>query len=72
MPRTPIYREIINDIRAGIASGQLKPGDQLPTIAELMKRYESSDTPVKYALRILEESGVIETRQGKGSYVKAP
>lgn len=69
MPRTPIYREIINDVRAAIESGQLRPGDQLPTIAQLCEQYRASATPVKFALRIMEETGLIETRQGKGSFV---
>ncbi|XTZ18213.1 winged helix-turn-helix domain-containing protein [Micromonospora echinospora] len=70
MPRTPVYREIINDIRAAIESGQLKPGDRLPTIAQLCEQYQASSTPVKTAMRILEEAGLIETWQGKGMYVR--
>ncbi len=70
MPRTPVYREIITDIRTAIETGQLKPGDRLPTIAQLCEQYQASTTPVKYALRILEESGLIETWQGKGMYVR--
>lgn len=69
MPRPPAYREIISDIKTAIEQGQIKPGERLPTIAQLCERYRVSDTPVKLALRILEESGLIETRQGKGSYV---
>ncbi|SCL42161.1 regulatory protein, gntR family [Micromonospora pallida] len=70
MPRTPAFRQIIADIRTAIETGQLKPGEQLPTIAQLCAQYDVSPTPVKYALRILEESGVIETWQGKGTYVR--
>lgn len=70
MPRTPVYREIITDIRTAIETGQLKPGDRLPTIAQLCEQYQVSPTPVKFALRILEEAGLIETWQGKGMYVQ--
>ncbi|WP_329013311.1 winged helix-turn-helix domain-containing protein [Micromonospora rifamycinica] len=70
MPRTPVYREIINDIRTAIETGQLKPGDRLPTIAALCKQYQASNTPVKTAMRLLEEMGLIETWQGKGMYVR--
>ncbi|MFG1776585.1 winged helix-turn-helix domain-containing protein [Micromonospora sp. NPDC049048] len=70
MPRTPVYREIISNIRTAIETGQLKPGDRLPTIAELCEQYQVSPTPVKYAIRVLEESGLIETWQGRGMYVR--
>lgn len=71
MPRTPAYREIITDIRASIESGQLRPGDQLPTIAQHAVLRGVSTTPVKIALRILDESGWIQSWQGKGSFVAA-
>lgn len=70
MPRTPAYREIVADIRTSIESGQLRPGDQLPTIAQLAEQYRVSTTPVKFAMRLLEEMGLIETWQGKGMYVR--
>lgn len=70
MPRTPVYREIIADIRKAVETGQLKPGDRLPTIAQLCEQYQASNTPVKYALRLLEAEGLIETWQGKGTYVR--
>ena len=72
MPRTPVYEQVIADITASIEAGTLKPGDRLPTIAELGERYQSSAQPIRYALRILEERGWIEIRQGKGSFVRRP
>lgn len=69
MPRTPIQQQIIDDITTAIRSGQLKPGEKLPTIVELCAQYRASTTPVKNALAILEERGLIERWQGKGSYV---
>lgn len=70
MPRTPVYRQIIADIRTAIETGHLKPGDRLPTITQLCEQYQASSTPVKTAMRILEEAGLIETWQGKGMYVR--
>lgn len=70
MPRTPAYRQIITDIRTAIETGQLKPGERLPTIDQFCEKYEVSSTPVKTAMRILEEAGLIETWQGKGMYVR--
>jgi GntR family transcriptional regulator len=65
----PLYRRIIADIRSQIDSAVLKPGDKLPSIAELMREYECSDTPVKTALGRLEEAGVLVGHQGRGVYV---
>lgn len=69
MPAVPVYRKIINDIRERIESGELKAGDKLPSIAELMQAYECSDTPVKAALGRLQDAGVLEGHQGRGVYV---
>ncbi|MFF0719970.1 winged helix-turn-helix domain-containing protein [Verrucosispora sp. NA02020] len=69
MPQAPLYEQIINDVSTAVRAGTLKPGDKLPSIAELREQYESSAWPVRYALRILEERGWIVTRQGKGSFV---
>lgn len=71
MSRTPVYEQVIADITASIQAGTLKPGDKLPSIAELREQYESSAQPVRYAIRILDERGWIETHQGKGSFVRA-
>lgn len=69
MPRTPVYEQIIADITDSIRAGTLRPGEKLPSIAGLCEQYEASAQPVRYALRILEERGLIEIRQGKGSFV---
>ncbi|MCZ7376568.1 winged helix-turn-helix domain-containing protein [Micromonospora sp. WMMC250] len=71
MPRRPVYEQVIDDVSASIRSGTLKPGDKLPSIAELCAQYDASATPIRYALRILDERGWIETHQGKGSFVAA-
>lgn len=68
-PRTSFRQRIIDDIRADIASGKLKPGDKLPTYEEFAATYRCSVTPVKEALRILEALGLVEGQQGKGTYV---
>lgn len=71
MPAVPVYRRIIQDIRDRIESGELRPGDKLPSIAELMQEYECSDTPVKAALGRLQDAGLLEGHQGRGVYVMA-
>lgn len=69
MPRRPVYEQVIDDITASIRSGALRPGDKLPSITELCEQYSASSTPIRYALRILDERGWIETHQGRGSFV---
>ncbi|WDZ87840.1 winged helix-turn-helix domain-containing protein [Micromonospora cathayae] len=71
MPRQPVYEQIISDVIASIQSGTLHPGDKLPSIAELCEQYRASPTPIRFALRILDERGWIEVHQGKGSFVAA-
>ncbi|MFF0721368.1 winged helix-turn-helix domain-containing protein [Micromonospora sp. NPDC003816] len=69
--RKPLYEHVIDDITASIRGGTLKPGDKLPTIAQLAEQYGISDTRIKFALRILGERGLVETHQGKGAFVAA-
>lgn len=71
MPRKPVYEQVVDDITASIRAGTLKPGDKLPSIAELRAHYRASDTPIKRALWTLDERGWIETHQGRGSFVAA-
>ena len=69
MTRTPIYKTIIDDIRAKIASGALQPGDQLPSTAQLAEQYGCSQTQVKTAVAFLRELDVVEGHPGKGVFV---
>ncbi|HEY0698622.1 MAG TPA: winged helix-turn-helix domain-containing protein [Micromonospora sp.] len=70
MPRTPIYEQVIADITASIEAGVLKPGDKLPTLTEFCEQYQASLQPIRYAMRILDERGLIEIHQGRGTFVK--
>jgi DNA-binding GntR family transcriptional regulator len=70
MGRTPIYRTIMEDIRAKVASGVLKPGDKLPSLSQLAEQYSCSETQVKTAIALLRELGVVEGHQGKGIFVE--
>ncbi|WBB81599.1 winged helix-turn-helix domain-containing protein [Micromonospora sp. WMMD882] len=64
-----MYEQVVDDITTSIRNGTLRPGDKLPTIADLAHQYKSSDNPIKRALWILDERGWIEVHQGKGSFV---
>ena len=61
--------KLISDIRKEVSSGILKPGDQLEVTA-LAERFGVSRTPIREAIRTLVESGVLETRPRKGSFVR--
>jgi DNA-binding GntR family transcriptional regulator len=67
--RTPDYQRVVEGITQLIKSGQLKPGDKLPTYAQLADEYKVSVTTTQVALRLLRDRGLVEGHQGKGTYV---
>ena len=69
MPRTPDYQRIAEDIKARVSAGTLSPGDQLPSIRELQRRYGVSAQPVKTALIVLRTEGLVLGRQGRGTFI---
>ena len=68
----PIYLQIAEQFEQRIADGELKPGDQLPTVRELANELEVNFNTVARAYRILDDSGSISTQQGRGTYVIEP
>ncbi len=67
--KTPIYVQIIDQIKHLIATGVLRPDDQLPTIRQLAVDLKVNFTTVARAYRILDEEGLISTQHGRGTYV---
>jgi GntR family transcriptional regulator len=67
--RRPMYLQIMEQIRHRVAVGDWKPGHELPSIRALAVSTQVSVITVKRAYLELERSGVIVTRQGKGSFV---
>jgi GntR family transcriptional regulator len=67
-PTEPLYARLKIAIRQTIAAG-MKPGDQLPTEAELCRQYGVSRITVREAMQVLETEGVVVRRQGRGTYV---
>jgi len=65
----PIYVQIVEKIKHLLASGKLKPGDQLPTVRQLAADLRVNFNTVARAYRLLDEAGVISTQQGRGTYV---
>jgi len=67
----PVYRQIIDQVRGGIASGVLAVGDQLPTVRQLAVDLAINPNTVARAYRELELGGLLETHQGTGTFISA-
>lgn len=65
----PVYRQIIDQVRSGVASGSLTAGDQLPTVRQLAVDLAINPNTVLRAYRELELGGLLETHQGTGTFV---
>jgi GntR family transcriptional regulator len=65
----PIYLQIVERIKERLASRQLKPGDQLPTVRSLAAELRVNFNTIARAYRIMDESGIISTQQGRGTYI---
>jgi len=68
---TPIWAQLERGLRAAIASGRLRPGDQLPTVRQLAVDLRVNANTVARVYSDLERSGVLETRRGVGSFIRA-
>jgi GntR family transcriptional regulator, transcriptional repressor for pyruvate dehydrogenase complex len=67
---TRIYQEIVRQVKAMIAEGRLKSGDQLPPERDLAEKFVVSRTSVREALRALESLGLVEIRPAEGTFVR--
>ena len=70
--RTPIYRQLIDQIRRAIARGQLKPGDRLPSVRQLSRDLVVNPNTIARSYTELEREGTIVTQQGRGAFVAEP
>ena len=66
---TPIYTQIVEQVNQQVVSGELKPGDQLPTVRALALELRVNFNTVARAYRLLDEAGIISTQQGRGTYI---
>jgi GntR family phosphonate transport system transcriptional regulator len=71
MPREPIWRSIANTLQTEIAQELYRPGDKLPTEAELADRFGVNRHTVRQGLASLAEAGIVHTRRGSGVFVAA-
>jgi len=65
----PVYRQIIDQVRTGVAAGTLTAGDQLPTVRQLAVDLAINPNTVMRAYRELELGGMLETHQGTGTFI---
>ena len=65
----PIYRQIMDMIKDAVMSGQIKPGEQLPSIREIAERMTINSLTVLKAYNKLEAIGIISTKRGMGTFV---
>lgn len=68
---TPFYRQIIDQIKFGIASGRLKVGEQLPTVRSLAVELKVNLNTVAKAYKELEIQDILETHQGTGTFISS-
>jgi GntR family transcriptional regulator len=64
-----LWRQIADQLRGRIRSGELKPGHRMPSEAELVEAYGVARTTVRLALKQLAEDGLVYATQGRGTYV---
>jgi DNA-binding transcriptional regulator YhcF (GntR family) len=67
---TPLYAQIASRLRVAIASGELRPGDGLPSVRQLSGKLRINPATVVQAYRELEVEGLVSTRQGAGTFVQ--
>jgi GntR family transcriptional regulator len=65
----PFYRQIIDQIRYGIATGSWKLGEQLPTVRALAVQLKINPNTISKAYRELEIQNILETQQGTGTFI---
>src|ERR1044071_7366345 len=68
---TPLYHQLERSIRFAIATGKLRAGDQLPTVRQLAVDLRINANTVAKVYAELERAGVVETRRGGGTFVRA-
>ena len=65
----PVYRQLIDQVQAGLAAGALRRGDQLPTVRQGAVDLAINPNTVLRAYRELEIRGVLDTQQGTGTFI---
>jgi GntR family transcriptional regulator len=67
----PIYRQLVQQVRRDVMLGRLRPGDQLPSVSEVVSALSVNPNTVVKAFSELEHQGLVVRRQGVGTFVAA-
>jgi GntR family transcriptional regulator len=68
---TPIYRQIVEQVHRLVASGQLRPGDELPSVRAVAMQHAINPMTVSKAYSMLETEGLLTRRRGLGMVIAA-
>lgn len=68
---TPIYQQLIQDIKVAVLKNILQPGDKLPSVRDLALQLTINPNTIQKAYQELERQRVIETLRGKGTFVSS-
>lgn len=68
----PIFAQIVQQVRAGVARGRLKAGDPIPTVRELAAQLVVNPNTIAKAYQMMEQAGVLTTRRGAGTFIAEP
>ncbi len=68
----PIFRQVVDQIRGGVASGKLAVGDTVPSVRALARELVVNPNTVAKAYSQLVRDGVLESQQGRGYFVAQP
>jgi DNA-binding transcriptional regulator YhcF (GntR family) len=66
----PAYRQVVDQVRRALRLGILRPGDQLPTVRDVVKQIAINPNTVHRAYRDLEAQGLTEGRPGSGTFIR--
>src|SRR6266516_2293171 len=69
-PPVARYRQVANQLRDAIRSGQYGPGDQLPSESDLIEHYQLSRPTIRRAMAVLATEGVVVVEHGRGAFVR--
>ena len=68
----PIYRQLIEQVRRMVASGQLTPGTEFPSVREVAAEYTVNPTTISKAYSLLESEGLLQRHRGKPMTIAVP
>ena len=67
---TPLFAQLVEQIKAAVLNNQIKPGDGLPSIRQLANDLELNNKTVAKAYRLLERESVIQTKGYRGTFIQ--